>query len=339
MEDLRTHLKSNKLFNNLFDKDIYDIIERNWADKKRHYHSLTNHLLPMLSRIRESHIKKSIKDELEVVAVFHDIIYDPDSNTNEEDSAELFRSKVSMYDRRISIYHAILGTGFYVNSCWYKKYNRLSEGLLSKFAMFDLEPLLKGSFADLIKNEYLLFKEYQYLPYAHYKTKRLEFLNKFKECYNVNNQYLAYIEYMETFKPKIGIYAGSFDPFHKGHYDILEKSEKIFDKVIVAKGKNPDKPDHGFDIPNLDGRQVSYYTGFLTDFVKEQSVDCNVTIIRGLRTKDEIDEMNLYKFIQDLRPEINVVWIPCNREYEHISSSALRSMYRIEPDSIKNYII
>ena len=39
----------------------------------------------------------------------------------------------------------------------------------------------------------------------------------------------------------IAVYAGSFDPFTNGHLDILEKSVRIFDKVIIGIAKNPDK--------------------------------------------------------------------------------------------------
>lgn len=42
-------------------------------------------------------------------------------------------------------------------------------------------------------------------------------------------------ELLETWKPKIGVYAGSFNPFHLGHYNILTKAEKIFDNIIIAR--------------------------------------------------------------------------------------------------------
>ena len=40
---------------------------------------------------------------------------------------------------------------------------------------------------------------------------------------------------------EIGFYAGSFDPFTNGHLHVVEKSAKLFDKVIIGIGVNPDK--------------------------------------------------------------------------------------------------
>ena len=39
----------------------------------------------------------------------------------------------------------------------------------------------------------------------------------------------------------IGIYTGSFNPFHLGHLDILNKAKRMFDEVVIAVGHNPDK--------------------------------------------------------------------------------------------------
>jgi pantetheine-phosphate adenylyltransferase len=38
---------------------------------------------------------------------------------------------------------------------------------------------------------------------------------------------------------KIGVYAGSFNPFHVGHADILHQALEVFDEVILAIGNNP----------------------------------------------------------------------------------------------------
>ena len=87
---------------------------------------------------------------------------------------------------------------------------------------------------------------------------------------------------------KIGVYAGSFNPFHKGHYNILCKAEKIFDKVIIARGINPEKNNVLVPLPKiLDDRPVLSYNGLLTDFMTSLEEE-NVTLIRGLRNSVDL---------------------------------------------------
>ena len=139
---------------------------------------------------------------------------------------------------------------------------------------------------------------------------------------------------------KIGLYPGSFNPFHKGHYNILLKAEKIFDKVIIARGINPEKGDSGRLIPkSLDDRTIMSYKGLLTDFIKTLEYD-NITVIRGLRNATDLQyEMTQYRYLQDLMPEIQVVSIFCDKEYEHISSSGIRMLFNYGPDKVKNYLV
>ena len=139
---------------------------------------------------------------------------------------------------------------------------------------------------------------------------------------------------------KIGIYAGSFNPFHVGHYNILEKAEKIFDKVIIARGVNPEKNNMKTPLPNsLSNREVFEYSGLLTDFINTLPYD-NITLIRGLRNSVDLQyEMNQYRYLQDLMPEIQVVSIFCDKEYEHISSSGIRLLTLYGKEKVKDYLV
>lgn len=144
----------------------------------------------------------------------------------------------------------------------------------------------------------------------------------------------------------IGIYPGSFNPFHKGHYNILMKAEKIFDRVIVARGINPEKPKSDWDIPRQvsDRVEVTTYEGLLTDFVAEVmeplNVNDKVTVIRGLRNSVDLQyEMNQYRYFQDLMPSLQMVSIFCDKEYEHISSSGIRLLKPYGWEKIKNYLL
>lgn len=145
---------------------------------------------------------------------------------------------------------------------------------------------------------------------------------------------------------KIGIYAGSFNPFHKGHYNILLKAENIFDKVIIARGVNPEKEPSSYlyyDLPKLiKDRKVILYSGLLTDTIKviSNELESIPTLIRGLRNSTDLQyEMTQYCYLQDMMPEIQVVSIFCDKEYEHISSSGIRLLSKFGEDKVKDYLL
>ena len=63
------------------------------------------------------------------------------------------------------------------------------------------------------------------------------------------------------------------------------------------------------------------------DLLKKLSVDSNVTLIRGLRNGKDLDyEVNQLRFMEEMYPSINVCFLQCERQYDHISSSAIRKI-------------
>jgi pantetheine-phosphate adenylyltransferase len=190
--------------------------------------------------------------------------------------------------------------------------------------MLDMN-ILEQDFPELLAYEKQIFKEYQFVDWLIYKENRLKFLKEQQKNSRYHNLDVL-IQYLECYIPNIGFFAGSFNPFHKGHWNILGKSEQIFDKVIVAFGDNPEKNNEHWDIPEaLDFRQKLFYNGLMTDAIN--NLGYPVTVIRGLRNdKDLAYEINQYRFLKDLKPDIKVINILCDIEYEHISSSAIRSL-------------
>lgn len=129
---------------------------------------------------------------------------------------------------------------------------------------------------------------------------------------------------------KIGVYAGTFNPWHEGHKDILEKALKVFDKVIIAIGINPDKSntdrDQGLRISSGRVEEI-WFTGLLVDFVKSVKADA---VIRGLRNGADLQyEMNQQYWNEDLGLEVPVVYFICDRKLSHISSSMIRQLEKI----------
>lgn len=283
-----------------------DFLDR-YDEKHRFYHNW-DHIDRM---IRLAYDQNMVTEELLLAIIFHDIIYDPKEKDNEEKSAELFYNMFK-YNTNVDvekIKNAILDT---------KNHNHYSSEISEQLCMLDLY-YLYNDFKVFYDNSMDIFKEYQFVDFATYKVERKKVLEK----YNVNPDW---IDAVDKFIPKIGVYAGSFNPFHKGHLNILEKAERIFDKVIIARGINLEKKNEIYGMPEiLEYRQIENYGGLLTDFI--DSLGYDVTLIRGLRNATDLQyEMVQIQYMKDFKPDLKVVSLFCDKEFEHISSSAIRML-------------
>jgi len=300
----------------------YDIL-RPYAESHRFYHTI-NHLDEIVTELESKGFGSNT--ELLLATVFHDIIYDPRSTTNEEDSAKYF-NEVFQGDTSLKgeVTQIILDT----------KDHKPKSKLSKIFSEADLN-ILNQPFSKLLEYESQIFKEFQFVDHSIYREKRIEVLKYLQE--SVNNPDLAYlIDYVKFHKPRIAVYPGSFNPFHKGHYNILQKAEKIFEKVIIARGTNPEKEKSTPVLPEvLKYRQNATYEGLLTDFISQLGYE--VTIIRGLRNGSDLQyELNQYRYIQELSDKnLSLIAIFCDMEFEHISSTAIRQLekYGKEQDDL-----
>lgn len=165
------------------------------------------------------------------------------------------------------------------------------------------------------------FFEHQHLDWYTYRKLRMDFLKDIPQA-------SAALLWLECFEPKIGLFPGSFNPFHKGHFNILCKAEKLFDKVIIAFGNNPDKAPRTFPVPQtIRNRQIMEYSSLLTDLVA--SLPYPVTVVRGLRNSTDFQyEQNQYRYMKELKPDLFIVNIFCDKEFEHISSSGIRTLQK-----------
>ena len=133
---------------------------------------------------------------------------------------------------------------------------------------------------------------------------------------------------------RIGICPGSFDPVTLGHYDIIERSSKIFDKLIVGVLNNSAKSplfsveervnmlkDVTSHFPNV---EVQSFAGLLIDFVR--SNDANV-IVRGLRAITDFEyELQLAQMNRVIAPEIDTLFLTTNLKYAYLSSSMAKEV-------------
>lgn len=140
---------------------------------------------------------------------------------------------------------------------------------------------------------------------------------------------------MEKSKDKIqAIYPGSFDPITNGHLDIIERTSKIFHKVIIAvlnnKQKNPTFTieerlemisDSVKDFPNV---EVYSFEGLTIDFAKQKN--CHV-IIRGLRAvSDYENELKMALANRKLNSTIETFFMMADSHYTFLSSSTIREI-------------
>jgi pantetheine-phosphate adenylyltransferase len=137
-------------------------------------------------------------------------------------------------------------------------------------------------------------------------------------------------------RKKVAIYPGSFDPWHDGHSNILEKASKIFDEIVIIRAINPEKtPSLSFDnfvlkfydmYKTWDGFKVIQHKGLLSDLKFKYHA-----IIRGLRNGYDLQyEMNQQYWYEDTGIKVPIVLFICDRDLTHISSSAIRSLDKLK---------
>jgi len=135
-------------------------------------------------------------------------------------------------------------------------------------------------------------------------------------------------------KPKIAVYAGSFDPITYGHLNIARRGATLFDQIIVAVGENPKKrytfslneridmiEKAVMDIPNI---KVMAFQGLLVDFCHR--VNANI-ILRGLRAATDFDfEFQIGLANMDMAPDIETVFLLSEPKNIFISSSLVKEI-------------
>lgn len=133
---------------------------------------------------------------------------------------------------------------------------------------------------------------------------------------------------------KTAIFPGSFDPFTRGHYAIVEGALSIFDRIIIAIGHNVSK--QGLlpvevrqrlveDIYRGETRvEVAVYTGMTGDFARKVGAH---TIIRGVRTVSDFEyERTMEAANRRLFPDIATILLFTPPEMADISSSVVREI-------------
>lgn len=291
-------------------------------------------------------------DEAFWAAVFHDIVYDPLRKDNEEMS--IAKMQHYLFGIEMTTPMGVVCTGDGVNIEQVKKLILSTKDHVKHFDPNDEDMiwLHKNDLAcfrsnpkspvNIAQNELNIFKEYQFASFSHFIGSRRTILNYYKTHPLVSKTIIeSIVNYLSIWEPNIGVFCGSFDPFHKGHFDILQQAEKVFDKVVIAQGQNEEKEQHLFDInavESLKYHEKDIYNGSLMDYVKRKQLTYKrLTIVRGLRNYHDLhDESGLFNFVSDYS-EVPFAYFISKSENLHISSGAIRKLLKLN-QNVEKYL-
>jgi pantetheine-phosphate adenylyltransferase len=135
----------------------------------------------------------------------------------------------------------------------------------------------------------------------------------------------------------IAVYPGTFDPFTNGHLDVASRAARLFEKLIVGVYGTPEKKlmfeleervalarSAVTSLPNV---EVRPYHGLTVDFAHEAGAQ---VMVRGLRVSADFEfEFDLAMMTHKLSPDLEMVCLMANPQYQFLSASLLKEVARL----------
>ncbi len=132
----------------------------------------------------------------------------------------------------------------------------------------------------------------------------------------------------------VAVYPGSFDPVTLGHYDIIERTAQIMDRVIIGVLNNQAKrPLFSVEeriqmlesvtssLPNV---EIQYFDGLTIDFARKNHAK---VIVRGLRAVTDFEyELQLAQTNRVIAPEVDTMFLTTSLRYSYLSSSIVKEI-------------
>ena len=139
---------------------------------------------------------------------------------------------------------------------------------------------------------------------------------------------------------RVAVYTGSFDPITLGHLNVIERSSRLVDRLVVGIGINIEKqslftPEERMELvastiahlPNVD---VKTFSGLAVTFCRECG---SRVLLRGVRSLGDIEsEFTMIMANRKLDPNIETILLMADDQYSHISSSLIKQIASMAGD-------
>ena len=139
------------------------------------------------------------------------------------------------------------------------------------------------------------------------------------------------------------LYPGSFDPFHNGHRELVETAAYLFDEVVIAAMRNPQKGEPLFSlderrtmledsVAHLDNVEVTMFASLVVDLAKEMDADF---IVKGLRAVSDFESELQMAQMNHKISGVDTLFIPSASGNSFLASKLIREITRFGGDVSK----